>query len=79
MWHYRAVAAETDYALGIRIDPTEGVAFFGIDDVNRQLRAGRTVKEIRPGGAVMKKVGEGTETVTLTLAGCDIQVVFEAG
>ena len=63
--------------VGIRIDPESGIAFFGVDDVNQRIAAGARVIEIRPGGAVMKKVGEGTENVTLTLGGCQIQVVLE--
>ena len=38
------MANETEYPLGIRIDPGRGVAFFGIEEVNRQLTAGRRIK-----------------------------------
>ncbi|KIG17129.1 hypothetical protein DB30_03726 [Enhygromyxa salina] len=66
------------HELGIRIDPVQGVAFFGIEAVNRQLALGRRVKEIRPGGAIMTKLGENEGHVRMTLGGCDIVVVFEA-
>jgi hypothetical protein len=72
------VASQDEYALGIRIDRTQGIAFFGIEEVNRQLRAGRRIKEIRPGGAVVTKVGEDGADVSVALSGCDLQVVFEA-
>ncbi len=65
--------------VGIRIDPEKGVAFFGVEDVNQRIAAGARVLEIRPGGAVMNKVGEdvGGESVRMTLGGCQFQVVFE--
>jgi hypothetical protein len=63
--------------VGIRIDTTTGVAFFGVEEVNRQIAAGRRVKEVRPAGAIMTKVGENAEDVRLTLSGCKIEIVFE--
>jgi hypothetical protein len=63
--------------VGIRIDMTSGVAFFGLEAVNKQLAAGLKIRELRPGGAVMSKVGEDGENVRLTLGGCQIVVVFE--
>lgn len=73
------MANDTEYPLGIRIEPGRGIAFFGIEEVNRQLAGGRRIKEIRPGGAVMNKVGEDEQNVRLQLGGCDLQVVFEEG
>ncbi|MCX4241620.1 hypothetical protein [Paraliomyxa miuraensis] len=71
------MANDTEHTVGIRIEPGRGIAFFGIEEVNRQLTAGRRIKEIRPGGAVMSKVGEDEHNVRLQLAGCDLQIVFE--
>jgi hypothetical protein len=64
------------HEVGIRIDPQKGIAFFGVDEVNRKIAAGSRVLEIRPGGAVMNKVGESAESVRMTLGGCQIQVVL---
>ena len=62
--------------LGIRIDMQKGVSFFGADELNRQLAAGARVLEVRPGGAIMSKVGEDAENVSLTLSGCQFEVVL---
>lgn len=77
MWHDGWVTSPNEHEVGIRIHPTEGIAFFGIEAVNRQLRAGRRIKELRPGGALMTKVGEDEDDV-LQLDGLDLQIVFEA-
>ena len=63
--------------IGIRIDLEKGIAFFGVEEVNRRIAAGARVLEVRPGGAVMNKVGEEGGEVRLTLGGCQIQVVLE--
>jgi hypothetical protein len=64
--------------VGIRIDMTAGVSFFGIEAVNKQLAAGLKIRELRPGGLVVEEVGEkGGDDVRLTLGGCQIVVVFE--
>jgi len=63
--------------VGIRIDMTAGVSFFGLEAVNKQLAAGLKIRELRPGGLVMSKLGEEGENVRVTLSGCQIQVVFE--
>ncbi len=46
------------FEVGIRIDMTAGVSFFGIEAVNKQLPAGLRIREVRPGGLVTSKVGE---------------------
>jgi hypothetical protein len=63
--------------VGIRIDMTAGVSFFGIEAVNKQLAAGLKIRELRPGGLVMSKVGEDGDNVRLALGGCQLVVVFE--
>jgi hypothetical protein len=63
--------------VGIRIDMTAGVSFFGIEAVNKQLAAGLRIREIRPGGLVTSKVGESDDKVEVALSGCQILVVFE--
>ena len=63
--------------IGIRIDETKGVAFFGVEEVNQRIAAGARVMEVRPGGAIMRKLGEDEGNVRLALGGCQIQVVLE--
>ena len=63
--------------VGIRIDMTAGVSFFGVEAVNKQLAAGLRIREIRPGGLIASKVGEAEGSVDLALSGCQILVVFE--
>lgn len=63
--------------IGIRIDMEKGLAFFGVEEVNQRIASGQRVLEIRPGGAVMAETGKGEDGgPTLTLAGCQFQVVF---
>lgn len=52
--------------VGIRIDKTDGLSFFGAEDVNELLRAGARVVAIVPGGAIMRKLGEDAGNVQLT-------------
>jgi hypothetical protein len=63
--------------VGIRIDLTTGVAFFGVEAVNKQLAAGRRIREVRPGGLIAAKVGEAEGNTQLAFSGCQILVVFE--
>jgi hypothetical protein len=63
--------------VGIRIDTTSGVAFFGLETVNKQLAAGLKIRELRPGGVIATKVGEDGENVRVAVGGCQIVVVFE--
>lgn len=71
------MADETTLEVGIRIEPTKGVAFFGLEAINRNLAAGRRIRELRPGGAIVTKLGEEGEHVRVAVTGCDIVVVFE--
>ena len=50
---------------------------FGLEEVNRRIAAGGRVSAIKPAGAIMNKVGEDEENVSLVLGGCQMQVVFE--
>jgi hypothetical protein len=63
--------------VGIRIDTTTGVSFFGIEAVNKRLAAGLRIREIRPGGLVTSKVGDSDDKVELAFSGCQILIVFE--
>jgi hypothetical protein len=61
--------------IGIRIDMEKGIAFFGVEEVNRRVAGGARLLEIRPGAAIMTKVGDDPESVAL--GGCQFQVVLE--
>jgi hypothetical protein len=63
--------------IGIRMDLEKGIAFFGVEEVNQRIASGARVLELRPGGAIMSKVGEPEGNVSLTLSGCQFVVVFE--
>lgn len=63
--------------VGIRIDMEKGIGFFGLEEVNRSIQGGARVVEVRPGGAIMSKLGETAGNVELTLTGCDLEVVLE--
>jgi hypothetical protein len=63
--------------VGIRIDMTTGVSFFGVEAVNKQLAAGLKIRELRPGGVLATKVGEEGDNVNIAVTGCQILVVFE--
>jgi hypothetical protein len=63
--------------VGIRIDMHEGIAFFGTEEINDLLRQGARVVAIEPGGAIMRKLGEDSENVRLTLSGFSLKVKIE--
>ena len=63
--------------VGVRIDPTTGVAFFGVEAVNKRLAEGLRIREIKPGGLLMTKTSEDAENTTFAFGGCQIVVVFE--
>ena len=64
--------------VGIRIESATGISFFGIEAVNKQLAAGLRIRELRPGGIIATEGEKSEGKVTVTLAGCQILVVFEA-
>jgi hypothetical protein len=64
------------HEIGIRIDLEKGLAFFGVEEVNQRIASGLRVVEIRPGGAVLTETGAGEGDPTVTLGGCQFQVVF---
>lgn len=66
-----------EIGIGIRIDVNEGLSFSGIEEVNGLINRGGVVTSIEPGGAVMRKLGEGDGNVRLTLSGCEMKVVVD--
>lgn len=65
--------------IGIRIDVEKGIAFFGADEVNRRVAEGARVVEVRPGGAIMRELGADDGHVSMTLSGCEFEVVLSEG
>jgi hypothetical protein len=63
--------------IGIRIDPARGMAFFGVEEVNQRVANGARLLEIRPGSAIVAKVGEDGDSERFMLSGCQFQVVLE--
>ncbi|HKI32231.1 MAG TPA: hypothetical protein VKA46_10210 [Gemmataceae bacterium] len=63
--------------VGIRIDIHEGLSFFGTEEINDLLRLGGRVVAVEPGGAIMRKLGEDGDTVSLTLSGFSLKVKIE--
>lgn len=69
------------FEIGIRIDPAKGIAYFGVEELNQRLAAGARIVEVRPGGAIVSRVGAkdaaDSDNVRMTLSGCQFQVVVE--
>lgn len=63
--------------VGLRIDPETGIVPFGTDEANELIRHGGRVIAFEPGGAIMRKLGEDSDNVRLTLVGFSIKVQFE--
>lgn len=65
--------------VGIRIDPENGIAYFGVEEVNQRIASGARVIEVRPAGAIVTEVGadEDGAALRVALGGCQLEVVFE--
>ena len=63
--------------VGIRIQPGEGIRFFGTKEVNALIGRGARVVAIEPGDAILNKIGEDGDNVRLVLGGCNIRVILE--
>lgn len=51
--------------------------FNGIEQVNAVLNCGGRVIAIEPGGAIMRKLREDSDNVSLTLSGCEMKVIVD--
>jgi hypothetical protein len=63
--------------VGIRIDIHEGLAFFGTAEINELIQQGGRVVAVEPGGALMRKLDEDGDKVSLTLSGFSLKVKIE--
>jgi len=70
------VASMATHEIGIRIDLERGVAFFGVEELNRRIASGLRVLEVRPGGAIMTETGSTGDQTTGALSGCQFQVIL---
>lgn len=63
--------------VGLRVDPDAGISFYGLDDVNMLVQSGAIILSLEPGGALMLKQGEDSETVRLRLSGFYLKVLID--
>lgn len=55
--------------VGLRMDPKQGVSFFGIDEVNKLLSRGAKIIELEPGGAITRQLEGDRGSVRLVVSG----------
>jgi hypothetical protein len=65
------------YTFEFRLDPTTGLRFVGIDEINNAIAQGAKVIRIEGGDAILEKVGTENEKVRLLFSGCRFNVVVE--
>ena len=68
---------DTSLEVGLRITDSGELAFFGIDDVNSRLLAGKQVIRVQEGRTIMKKAGESSDGVKLRLIGFSVVIVVQ--
>ena len=67
----------TTVVVGVRVTKEAGLSFFGIDEVNAALRAGKKVTAIEPDGALFQQITHSDQNVCHTLSGFTIKVGVE--
>ena len=67
----------TTVFVGVRVTKEAGLSFFGIDEVNAALKAGKMVTAIEPEGALFQQITDSDQKVCHTLTGFMIKVVIE--
>jgi len=63
--------------VGIRFEPNEGLLFSGIEEVNGLINRGGKVTAVEPGGVLMRKLSEDSDSVSVTLFGCEVKVIVD--
>jgi hypothetical protein len=63
--------------IGFRIDSKAGVQFFGIDDLNEQIREGGRVLSIQQGDTILLKGGEDDKNIGTVISGWEMNVELE--
>lgn len=67
----------TTVVVGLRVTKEAGLSFFGVDEVNAALKAGKRVTALEPEGALFQQIAGGGEGVQHTLSGFAIKVIVE--
>lgn len=68
---------KTTVVVGVRVTEEAGLSFFGIDEVNAAVRAGKKVTAIEPEGALFQQITDRDKNVCHTLSGFTIKVIVE--
>lgn len=63
--------------IGLKISEEAGVYFFGIEEVNAEVKKGKKVIQIQEGDVFMNRQETDGEDVELTLAGFSMKVMIE--
>lgn len=63
--------------VGLRTDPTTGISFFGIDEVNKLLSNGAKITEIDPVGAITRQHKDENGNRNIAVTGFSIAVKLE--
>lgn len=63
--------------VGLRTDPTTGIDFFGIDEVNQLLANGAKVNRIEPIGAITRQHKDKNGNVNIVVTGFSLMVELE--
>jgi hypothetical protein len=67
----------TTVVVGVRITKEVGLSFFGVDEVNAALKAGRRVIALEPSSALVQQIADGEESVRHAFSGFTLKVVIE--
>ena len=67
----------TTVIVGVKVTEDVGLSFFGVDEVNAALKAGKRVTALEPDGAFVQNLADGEGKARYTLSGFAIKVVVE--
>jgi hypothetical protein len=67
----------TTVVVGVRVTKEAGLSFFGADEVNAALKAGKRVTALEPDGALFQETKDDKESIFHTLSGFTMKVVME--
>ena len=63
--------------IGLRTNPTTGISFFGIDEINQLLSDGVKITKIDPVGAITRQHKDENGNITIAVTGFSIAVKLE--
>ena len=64
--------------VGLRMDESNKLDFFGLDEVNELIQSGMAVSAVEKGRALMTKSGESAESVRVKFEGFSVLVALQA-